>query len=95
MPIQIRIRIDINTMPILMRILPQVLHMLENPKFFIFSRSIATLQCFSSVPPSESSVFSILDNTEFSGGKKATFVNIFICLELMPIRIGRIQIGMP
>jgi hypothetical protein len=42
----IRILIDIKAMPILMRILHQVLHMLENHISFTFSRSIASLQCF-------------------------------------------------
>jgi hypothetical protein len=36
MPIQIRIRVGIKTMPILMRILAQFLHLLENQNFFYF-----------------------------------------------------------
>jgi hypothetical protein len=45
--ILIRIRIGIKTMPILMRVLPQVLHMLENrTKKITFSHSISSLQSF-------------------------------------------------
>jgi hypothetical protein len=46
MPIQIRIQIGIRTMPILMGILPQVLHLLENQNFFTLCHSIVSLQCF-------------------------------------------------
>ncbi len=47
MPTQIQIRIDIKTMPNLLRFLPQVLHVLENKKtIFTFGRSFASLQCF-------------------------------------------------
>ncbi len=56
MPIQIRIRIGIQTMPILMRILPQVLHMLENLNFFYLK--------FTALPVNNdlyfSSVFSVI-----------------------------------
>jgi hypothetical protein len=51
-----RIRIGINMMPILMRILPQVSHMLENLNFFsTFSHSFAII------------VLSIFHNTEKTG----------------------------
>ncbi len=47
MPIQVRIRIVIGTMLILMRIPPQDLHKSENQNFFItFSPNIASLQRF-------------------------------------------------
>ncbi len=44
MPIRFRIRIGIDTMPIHMRILPQVLHTLENLKFYLFYHGNANLQ---------------------------------------------------
>jgi hypothetical protein len=44
MPIQIRI--GNKTMPILMRIIPQVLHMLENQKILLLVTAFTVLQCF-------------------------------------------------
>ncbi len=85
MPIQIRIRFGIKTMLILSQILPQVLHWMENQNLFYF-------QFFLS--------FSLLSNvSEFQyfgqqiqfPGEKMLFSNFFICLEFIPIRIGRTQ----
>ncbi len=69
MPNQIRIRIVVDTMLILMRILPQDLHMSENLNFFTFSHSIASLQCFIVLISVECVIiFSILDSIlKFSG----------------------------
>jgi hypothetical protein len=71
MPIQIRIRIVVETMLILMRILPQDLHMSENLNFFTFSHSIASLQCFIVLISVECVIiFSILDSIlKFSWNK--------------------------
>jgi hypothetical protein len=102
MPIQmrIRIRISINTITILMRILLQVLRMLENLNliFYTLSHSAATVKClsFSSVSY-VSYVFSIFGQHTEIFWRKIYFLNFLICLEmeLMQIRIGRIRIDMP
>jgi hypothetical protein len=61
-----------DTVPIHMRILPQILHPLENKKFFLtFSVSIASLQCFILLISVKGVIiFSILDSIlvlKFSG----------------------------
>jgi hypothetical protein len=100
MPIQIRIRIGIKTMPIHIRIQPQVLHMLENRAIiFIFIHSNASLQCFSFLISEKcvmilSILYSILKFHEKSG--KIHLLGIYTdpdrpdpakCCESDPIRI--------
>ncbi len=96
LPIHFRIRIGIKTMPILMRILPKNLHMLENLIFFTLSHSIVTYNVLSFSSVSEVSyVFSILDSILKFSGKKSTLSTFFICLELIPIRIGMTWVPIP
>jgi hypothetical protein len=95
--IRIRVQIGIETMPILMRMQPKVLHMLENQNFFLLLVTASPLYnvlSFSSVS-NVSYVFSILDGILKFSGKKSTLSTFFICLELIPIRFGRILISMP
>jgi hypothetical protein len=81
-------------MPIFMRILPQVSHILEF--FFTFSHSFAILQCFIFlISVKHDQIFIILDSILKFCGKKVQFINFFMCLALIPIWIGRICIGMP
>ncbi len=82
-------------MPIFMRILPQVSHMLEIKKIFWFTFSVSfasfclSHQCQRCHNFKYFRQYSILTFVE-----ESIVYKIFICLAL-PIRIGRIRIGMP
>jgi hypothetical protein len=103
MPIRIQIfmlmpiRIGIKTMPILTRILSQFLHVLKNKNFFLFL--VPALHCFNLLISVKWVII-----FQYSFGKyeyienlwkKDYFINFFICLELIPVRISRVRIGMP
>jgi hypothetical protein len=77
--IHTRIRICIKTVPILMRILPQVLHMLETRN----SQLPMISQC------QLCNNFSIF-STILKFLEKIYFINFFICYELIPIQIRQI-----
>ncbi len=71
------IRIGSKMMPILMRILPQVSLMLENPNYFLnFSNSFASLQCFIFLIGDKYVIIlgSLVSILEFFG-KKVWFIN--------------------
>jgi hypothetical protein len=93
MLIQIRIRIDIDTMPIHMRILHQVLHKLENrTKCFTFIHSnvssVDYVFLFSSV--ANVSWFKVIWKAYWNYHEKR--YKKYLCSELIPIRIGKIRI---
>ncbi len=92
-PIQIRIRIGINTMPVLMQILPQVL---QCWKIWIFILFLVTTFPLSMLDLSHQCqmchVFSILDSILKFSGKVYFFINLLTSLELIPTEIGRIRI---
>jgi hypothetical protein len=75
----IRIRIGIKTMPIVMRILPQVLHMMENPNIFTFifwsQHCRFTMFCLSHQRVKCAPIFSIFDTILKFSGKKVKFIN--------------------
>ncbi len=88
MSMPIRIRISIKIMPIPMRILPKVSHLLENPNLFLLLvAAFAALRCFIFLISAKDVItFSILDSILKFCGKK--FINFFIWLALIPIRTG-------
>jgi hypothetical protein len=74
-------------MPILVRILPQVSHLLENLNFFSFSHSFASSQSFLSVSKVLGIILNILKSKLKVFEKKIWFMDFFICLAFKLIRI--------